>query len=239
MSLLEIKNLSVQVQGKEILKDFSLTILAGKVYTLMGPNGSGKSTLALVLAGHPHYVVTAGSITYQGVDLLSMKPDARAKAGIFLSFQNPTPIPGVRFSELLFASYKEIYNDTSYVAFKKKISEILLILHLPESFLERYVHDGLSGGEKKKMEMLQLLLLQPTFAILDETDSGLDIDALKVVARGITALKKEHRSILIITHYRRMLEMIEPDYVAIIKDGRIVREGGRELSEEIEENGFN
>jgi len=236
--MLEIKNLNVKVEGKEIIKDLNLKLEKGKVYALMGPNGSGKSTLAQVLMGNPKYEF-AGKIIFDGEDLTDLTAGERAKKGLFLSFQYPVEIPGVTISSFLrtaFASntgkkpnVMEFYN-----ILKKQAAKI----GMNESFLSRHLNAGFSGGEKKKAEILQMLVLNPKVAILDETDSGLDVDSLKIVADGINNFMNKGKIILLITHYKRMLDYIKPDKILIIKKGEIVKEGGGELIEEIEEKGF-
>ncbi|MEK6760397.1 MAG: Fe-S cluster assembly ATPase SufC [Nanoarchaeota archaeon] len=235
---LEIKNLNVKVEGKEIIKDLNLKLEKGKVYALMGPNGSGKSTLAQILMGNPKYEFT-GKIFFDGVDLTDLTPNERAKKGLFLSFQYPVEISGVSISSFLRTAHSSNTGKKANVMefhniLKKQASKI----GMNESFLSRHLNSGFSGGEKKKAEILQMLVLNPKIAILDETDSGLDVDSLKAVADGINSFINKDKIVLLITHYKRMLEYIKPDKIFIIKKGEIVKEGGRELIEEIETEGF-
>ena len=236
--MLEIKDLHVTVDGEEILKGVSLTVEKGKVYALMGPNGSGKSTLANVIMGHPKYTITKGNILLEGQDITKLSPDQRAKKGLFLSFQYPKEVAGITLTNFLRAAYNATHEPLSVVKFYKLLKSKMQELHVNENFARRYVNTGFSGGEKKKAEMLQMLVLQPAFAILDETDSGLDIDALKVVAEGINLMKNESHGLLLITHYYRILHYVTPDVVYILRDGKIVKTGGKELAQEIEERGF-
>jgi Fe-S cluster assembly ATP-binding protein len=236
---LEIENLHVEIEGKEILKGISLTIEEGKVHALMGPNGSGKSTLANVLMGHPKYAVTSGKIMLNDEDITELSPDDRAKRGLFLSFQYPKEISGVTITNFLRAAYNATHETKlSVVDFYRLLKEKMEELHVASSFNKRYVNEGFSGGEKKKAEILQMMVLQPKFAILDETDSGLDVDALKIVAEGINRMKSPERGILLITHYYRILHHVIPDVVHILVDGKIVKSGGKELAQQIEETGF-
>lgn len=237
--MLEIQDLFVKVEEKEILKGVSLSLEQGKITALMGPNGSGKSTLAYTIVGHPKYQVCSGMIRYRGEDITAMRPDIRAQKGIFLSFQYPRGIPGVSVSNFLLASYKAVkQKDMRVFAFQNKLKNKMEELNIPHSFLDRSINEGFSGGEKKKMEILQAMILEPTLLILDETDSGLDIDALKIVAQGIQKLISPERSILLITHYDRILEYITPDEVHIMHEGKMIRSGGRNLASEIEKKGF-
>jgi len=237
--LLVIDNLHVSVEGKEILKGLTLTVNAGEVHALMGPNGSGKSTLSFCLMGHPKYQVTAGTIRYQGADILALSPDARAKQGIFLAFQYPTAIPGVTIANFLRAALRGVRGaDVPVKEFRQTVKTQLKALGIPDAFMNRYVNDGFSGGEKKRIEILQMAVLAPALAVLDETDSGLDIDALKTVAHGINALRAPERGILLITHYQRLLNHIKPDAVHVLVDGRVVRSGGAELALELEAKGY-
>ena len=237
--LLAIDNLHIAVEGKEILKGLNLTVRAGEVHALMGPNGSGKSTLSFCLMGHPKYAVTAGSIRYQGEDILDLAPDARAKQGIFLAFQYPTAIPGVTITNFLRAALRGVRGaDVPVKEFRQTVKTQLKALGIPDAFMNRYVNDGFSGGEKKRLEILQMAVLNPSLAVLDETDSGLDIDALKTVAGGINALRGASRGILLITHYQRLLNYITPDAVHVMVDGRIARSGGPELALELESKGY-
>ena len=235
---LEIKDLHVEVEGKEILKGISLTIEQGKVHALMGPNGSGKSTLANVLLGHPKYTVTQGKIILNGEDITNLPPNERASKGLFLSFQYPKEISGVTLTNFLRAAYNATHEPLSIVDFYKLLQTKMAQLHVDKKFAQRYLNEGFSGGEKKKAEILQMLVLQPTFAILDETDSGLDVDALKIVAEGINTVTCKDRGILLITHYNRILEYITPDIVSILQDGKITKTGGKELAQQIEQKGF-
>lgn len=241
--MLEIKDLHVAIGDKPILKGISLTIRPGEVHAIMGPNGSGKSTLAQVLAGREGYTVTAGTVTWQGQDLLALAPEERAWAGLFLGFQYPLEIPGVANVQLL----KEAVNsqrrrrgepELDAFDFLERVKTSLKLLEMDEAMLYRGVNEGFSGGEKKRNEILQMLLLEPQLAILDETDSGLDIDALKIVARGVNALRSPERSILLVTHYQRLLDHITPDYVHVLAGGRILASGGRELALELEAKGY-
>jgi Fe-S cluster assembly ATP-binding protein len=242
---LEVRGLHVSVEGKEILKGIDLTVASGEVHAVMGPNGSGKSTLALTLMGHPRYKVTSGSATFDGADLLSLPVDQRAKAGMFLAFQYPIAIPGVSVASFLRTAINarrsqdgEKKNDMPVPQFVKLLKEKTTLLEVDESFIKRSVNEGFSGGEKKRLEMLQMHMFQPRFAVLDETDSGLDIDALQTVAHGIEALRSPEIGILLITHYERVLRYVHPDYVHVLIDGRIVRTGGRELAAELESKGY-
>jgi len=237
--LLVIDDLHIAVEGKEILKGLSLTVNAGEVHALMGPNGSGKSTLSFCLMGHPKYTVTAGSIRYQGEDLLNLSPDARAKRGVFLAFQYPTAIPGVTIANFLRAALRGVRDaDVPVKEFRQTVKTQLKAIGIPDAFMNRYVNDGFSGGEKKRLEILQMAVLAPSLAVLDETDSGLDIDALKTVAAGINALRDPTRGMLLITHYQRLLNYVKPDLVHVMVDGRIVRSGGPELALELEAKGY-
>ena len=237
--LLAIEGLHVSVEGKEILKGVTLSLQAGEVHALMGPNGSGKSTLSFGLMGHPKYQVTSGTMRYQGQDLQVLPTYKRAAAGIFLAFQYPTAIPGVTITNFLRAALRGVRgHDVPVKEFRQLVKMHLKLLGIPETFMNRYINDGFSGGEKKRLEILQLAVLNPTLAVLDETDSGLDIDALKTVAAGINALRSPQRGILLITHYQRMLTYIKPDVVHVMVDGRIVRAGGSELALELESKGY-
>ncbi len=241
--ILEIKNLHAGVEGKQILKGVDLTINAGEVHAVMGPNGSGKSTLAAVLAGREGYEVAEGKVLYCGKDLLEMDPEERAREGVFLAFQYPVEIPGVNTTYFLKAALNEIRKhkgepELDAVEFIELVKEKMKILRLPEDCLKRSVNDGFSGGEKKRNEIFQMAVLEPKLAILDETDSGLDIDALKVVADGVNKLKRPDKAQFVITHYQRLLNYIIPDYVHVLVDGRIVRSGGKELALELEEKGY-
>ena len=241
--ILEIKNLHARVEDKEILKGVNLTINAGEVHAVMGPNGSGKSTLAAVLAGRDGYEVTDGQVLYTGKDLLDMDPEERAREGVFLAFQYPVEIPGVNTTYFLKAALNEMrkhkgLSELDAVEFIELVKEKMKILHLPEDCLKRSVNDGFSGGEKKRNEIFQMAVLEPKLAILDETDSGLDIDALKVVSEGVNKLKRPDNAQFVITHYQRLLNYIVPDYVHVLLDGRVVKSGGKELALELEEKGY-
>ena len=241
--LLEIHNLHASVGEKEILKGVDLTIRRGETHAVMGPNGAGKSTLSAVLTGRPDYTVTEGSILYDGKDLLSMSPEERSWAGLFLSFQYPIEIPGVSISTFMKAALdarrKALGQEPlSGAAFLKLMKEKMAFVQMKGEFAKREVNVGFSGGEKKKNEIFQMAMLDPVLSILDETDSGLDVDALRIVADGVNALKTPEKSIIVITHYQRLLESIVPDYVHVLKEGRIVKTGGRELVGEIEAHGY-
>lgn len=241
--MLKIENLHAGVEGNEILKGLNLTINAGEVHAIMGPNGSGKSTLASVLAGREDYEVTDGSVDYLGKDLLDMATEIRAREGVFLAFQYPVEIPGVNSTYFLrsAANAIRVHNgeeELDAVGFLKLVREKMKILELPDSFLKRPVNAGFSGGEKKKNEIFQMAVLNPRLAILDETDSGLDIDALRIVSDGVNKLRSTDNAQLVITHYQRLLDYIVPDFVHVLVDGRIVRSGGKELAQELEEKGY-
>ncbi len=241
--MLSIKNLHVEVGGKEIIRGLDLEIKAGEVHALMGPNGSGKSTLAHVLAGREDYVVTKGEVLYEGANLLDLPAEERAREGIFLGFQYPVEIPGVNNTYFLKAALNASrkhrgLDELDAMDFMKLVKEKLEILHIEESLLQRQINVGFSGGEKKRNEVFQMAVLEPRLAILDETDSGLDIDALKDVARGVNALRNEERSIVLVTHYQRLLNYITPDFVHVLSEGRIVKSGGRDLALEVEEEGY-
>ncbi|MGE4586306.1 MAG: Fe-S cluster assembly ATPase SufC [Mangrovibacterium sp.] len=241
--MLTIKNLKVAVEGNEILKGINLRVRPGEIHAIMGPNGSGKSTLGNVLAGKEDYEVTEGEVEFQGEDLLDIAPEDRARKGLFLSFQYPVEIPGVPMVSFLKASVNEHRkfrgeNPLSAAEFLKLMREKKELLHLDSQLTNRSVNEGFSGGEKKKNEIFQMAMLEPKLAILDETDSGLDIDALKVVAGGVNALKDPQRSVIVITHYQRLLEYIVPDYVHVLYKGRIVKSAGKELALELEEKGY-
>ena len=241
--MLEIKNLQAKVGENQILKGIDLKINAGEVHAIMGPNGSGKSTLAQVLAGRESYDVTAGSVLYEGQDLLDLSPEERVHEGFFLAFQYPVEIPGVNSTYFLRAAVNAVRDhhgkeELNAVDFLKVMREKIQLLELDESLLKRSVNEGFSGGEKKRSEILQMALLDPRFAVLDETDSGLDIDALKIVANGVNQLKREDNAQLVITHYQRLLDYIVPDYVHVLHDGRIVKSGGKGLALELEEKGY-
>ena len=239
MKIFEIKDLHVEVEGKEILKGINLIIEKGKINVLMGPNGSGKSTLANAIMGNPSYKLTKGSIIFDGKDITNLSPDKRAKLGIFLSFQYPQEIEGVTISNFLRTSLNNLNEKKiSVMDFKEIIKEKANLLKLNESFYERYLNQGFSGGEKKKSEILQLLTLDPKLAILDETDSGLDIDSLRAVADGVNKFMNKDKTVLIITHYKRILELIKPDKVFIMINGKIIKEGGENLVNKLEEEGY-
>ena len=241
--MLEIKNLHVNVDGREILNGLDLTLPQGEVHAIMGPNGSGKSTLAYVLAGKEDYEVTAGSITWNGRDLLAMDPSERAASGVFLAFQYPMEIPGVATMTFLRTAVNAVRKargeaELDSMQFLKLVRDKLAVLHLKDELLHRGVNEGFSGGEKKRNEIFQLALLEPKLAVLDETDSGLDIDALKIVANGVNALRSPDRATIVVTHYQRLLEYIIPDYVHVLTGGRIVKSGGKELALELEKKGY-
>ena len=243
MKMLEIKNLRAGVEGREILKGLNLSINPGEVHAIMGPNGSGKSTLAAVLAGRDGYEVTEGSVLYNGKDLLEMDPEERAREGVFLAFQYPVEIPGVNSAYFLKAALNEIRkhrgeSELDAMDFLSLVKDKMKVLDLREDFLKRSVNEGFSGGEKKKNEIFQMAILEPKLAVLDETDSGLDIDALRIVAEGVTKLKKPDNAQLVITHYQRLLEYIVPDFVHVLADGRIIRSGTKGLALELEERGY-
>jgi Fe-S cluster assembly ATP-binding protein len=256
---LEIRDLEVSIGQKKILKGLTLTVKVGEVHALMGPNGSGKTSLAYTLMGHPDYHVDAGSITWRGEDLLhgptplGMSPDKRARLGLFLAFQYPSAIPGVTVASFLRNIYNAIhhpkpmdesgeqsvkYTGIPLAKFRKLMEEKMALLHMDPAVAARYVNDGFSGGEKKRLEMLQMAILNPTMAILDETDSGLDIDALRTVAEGINATLSPEMGVLLITHYQRMLNYVKPQFVHVLLDGRVVMSGGEELSHKLEANGY-
>jgi Fe-S cluster assembly ATP-binding protein len=243
MSLLEIRNLHVTVEDREILKGIDLTVNEGEVHAIMGPNGSGKSTLAYVMAGRSDYTVTEGSITYKGQNLLEMEIDERAAAGVFLAFQYPIEIPGVATMTFLKAALnaqrkRNGLPELSTPDFARKVREVSARLNVTQEMLRRPLNVGFSGGEKKRNEIMQMALLEPSLCVLDETDSGLDIDALRVVSDGVNALKSPTRGFVVITHYQRLLNHIVPDFVHVLSTGRIVRSGGKELALELEEKGY-
>ena len=236
---LEIKNLCVEVEGKRVLNGISLVINPGEVHALMGPNGSGKSTLSCVLAGHPKYKVVKGDILVDGESILELSPDERAKKGLFLSFQNPLEIAGVSIVKLLFTIAKAKNSLLSFVQFKRELDTNLKKVGIDSTAAERDVNVGFSGGEKKRTEILQLAVLQPEIAILDETDSGLDVDALRIVCEGVQVLKQEtDLGVLMITHYNRILQYLQPDYVHVLIDGKIVRSGDSTFASEVEDKGY-
>jgi Fe-S cluster assembly ATP-binding protein len=237
--LFVIEDLHVSIEGKGILKGVSLSINRGEVHALMGPNGSGKSTLANTLMGHPRHQVTQGRVLFKGEDILGLRPDQRAKRGLFLAFQYPTAIPGVTMVNFLRASLKAVRgSDVPVREFRTILKETMDLLKMDESFARRYVNDGFSGGEKKRAEVLQLGILRPEMAVLDETDSGLDIDALRTVAEGVSALMGPSMGVLLITHYQRILNYIKPDFVHVLFAGRVVKSGGPELAQELEAKGY-
>jgi Fe-S cluster assembly ATP-binding protein len=241
--MLVIKDLHAKVGDRKVLDGLNLEVPAGEVHAIMGPNGSGKSTLAYTLAGRPGYEVTAGSVSYQGRDLLSLAPEARAQAGLFLGFQYPVEIPGVNNVYLLKAALNAARKhrgeaEVDAFEFLTLVREKMKVMQMDEAFLSRGVNEGFSGGEKKRNEILQMLVLEPSLAVLDETDSGLDIDALKVVAHGVNTLRSPNRAIVLVTHYQRLLDHIQPDRVHVLARGRIIRSGGPELARELEARGY-
>ncbi len=241
--MLQISGLRASVGDKEILKGIDLTVRAGEVHAVMGPNGSGKSTLAQVLAGHPAYVVTSGTVTYDGRPLLEMEPEVRAQAGIFLAFQYPVEIPGVSNAYFLRAAYNEIRKargeeEVDPMSFADYMDEKMKLVEMDGAMLTRSVNTGFSGGEKKRNEILQMAVLEPKLAILDETDSGLDIDALRIVADGVNTLRRPDNATIVVTHYQRLLNYIVPDHVHVLAGGRIVKSGGKELALELESRGY-
>ena len=241
--MLEIKNLHANIGDKEILKGIDLSVQAGEIHAVMGPNGSGKSTLAQVLAGHPAYEVTQGTVTYDGRNLLEMDPEVRAQEGIFLAFQYPIEIPGVTNAYFLRSAYNEIRKakgmpELDPLEFLDLMEEKTKIVEMDQAMMNRSVNTGFSGGEKKRNEILQMAVLEPRLAILDETDSGLDIDALKVVSNGVNALRRPDNATIVVTHYQRLLNYIIPDQVHVLAQGRIVKSGGKELALELEERGY-
>src|SRR5438552_827704 len=241
--MLSIRKLHAGVAGKEILRGIELEVRAGEIHAVMGPNGSGKSTLAQVLAGHPAYTVTAGEVLYEGQNLLDMPPEERARAGVFLAFQYPIEIPGVSNASFLKAAVNEVrtrqgLEELDAMEFLERLEDRLALVEMDRSFLNRPVNEGFSGGEKKRNEILQLAVLEPKLAILDETDSGLDIDALRIVARGVNRLRRPDNAMILVTHYQRILGYVEPDHVHVLFDGRIVKSGGKELALELERKGY-
>ncbi|HEV2843660.1 MAG TPA: Fe-S cluster assembly ATPase SufC [Thermoanaerobaculia bacterium] len=241
--MLEIKNLHASVEGNEILRGINLNIGAGEVHAIMGPNGSGKSTLARVLAGQEDYEVTGGQILFQGQDLLEMDPEERSREGVFMAFQYPVEIPGVSNTYFLKAALNAVRKhrglpEMDALEFLKLVREKMKLVQMEESLLNRPVNEGFSGGEKKRNELFHMAVLEPRMCVLDETDSGLDIDALRIVADGVNVLRSKERGFLLITHYQRLLNYIVPDYVHVLVDGRIVRSGGKELALELEEKGY-
>jgi Fe-S cluster assembly ATP-binding protein len=241
--MLHIKNLQVKVEDKQILKGIDLRVKAGEVHAIMGPNGSGKSTLARALSGHPEYVVTGGEVTFEGRDLLDMDPDERAREGVFMAFQYPVEIAGVNNAYFLKAALnaKRKHHglpELDAMEFMQLIKEKSKLLDIDQSMLTRAVNEGFSGGEKKRNEIFQMALLEPKLAVLDETDSGLDIDALKIVANGVNSMRSPERAIIVVTHYQRLLDYIVPDFVHVLSAGRIVKSGGKELALELEKKGY-
>ena len=236
--MLEIRDLHVSSDGKEILKGVSLKIKPGEIHALMGPNGSGKSSLSLALMGHPRYKTTSGSIKIDGKGITALTPDKRAKLGLFLAMQYPVAVPGVSVTNFLRSSLRNLKGNVKPAEFVQTTKAKMADLKIDESFASRSINDGFSGGEKKKMEVLQLSILKPKYAVLDETDSGLDVDALKLVAKGINNVAGPRIGILLITHYQRILKYIKPDFVHILIDGKIVKSGGHKLAERVEEEGY-
>ena len=243
MSMLEVRNLQVKAEDKQILRGVNLTVNPGEVHAIMGPNGSGKSTLARALAGHPGYEVTDGAVLYDGKDLLDMPADERAREGLFMAFQYPVEIPGVNNAYFLKAALNarrkhQGLEEMDAMDFMTFIKEKAKLLQVDQSMLQRSVNEGFSGGEKKRNEIFHMAVLEPRLAILDETDSGLDIDALKIVANGVNAMRSPDRAFIVVTHYQRLLDYIVPDFVHVLSDGLLVRSGGRELALELEEKGY-
>jgi Fe-S cluster assembly ATP-binding protein len=237
--MLKIEDLYVEIDGQEIVKGLDLEVGKGEIHAIMGPNGSGKSTLANVLMGHPRYEVTGGSITFQGEDVFELEPDERAKLGMFLAFQYPSEVPGVSVANFLRTAVNSLREEElNPMEMYRLLQEKMSIMQMDPKFAERYLNEGFSGGEKKRNEILQMLMLDPKLAIMDETDSGLDIDALQVVAKGVNEMKGPEFSAVIITHYQRILRYIEPDRVHVMLDGRLVTSGGKELADDLEEKGY-
>ena len=241
--ILEIKNLQVSINENEILKDLNLKVNKGEIHAIMGPNGSGKSTLSKVLAGHPAYTVLNGDILYQGNSILTLEPEERSHLGIFLAFQYPIEIPGVSNEDFLYLSYNsklkaQNKDEISPIEFFSIISEKLQIVDMDPAFLNRNVNEGFSGGEKKRNEIVQMLLLDSKLSILDETDSGLDIDALKIISKGIRTFMNEEKAIILITHYQRLLDYVKPNFIHVMKDGKIIKTGSAELAKELEKKGY-
>jgi Fe-S cluster assembly ATP-binding protein len=241
--VLEIKDLHAGIEGREILRGLDLNVNAGEIHAIMGPNGSGKSTLAKVLAGHPSYEVTKGEVTYEGKNLLELAPDERAREGVFMAFQYPIEIPGVSNANFLRMAYNEIRKhhgeeELDPLEFDDLIRERIKVVEMDASFINRSVNEGFSGGEKKRNEILQMAVLEPKLAVLDETDSGLDIDALRIVANGINKLATPENAVILVTHYQRLLNYIEPDFVHVLWQGRIAKSGTKELALELEEKGY-
>ncbi len=241
--LLEIKDLYAGIDGNEILKGINLTIKKGEIHAIMGPNGSGKSTLAKVIAGHPDYEVTRGTVLYEGKNLLDMSPDERAREGVFMAFQYPIEVPGVSNAQFLRLAYNEKQkhigqDELDPLEFKDLLKERAKVVEMDASFMTRSVNEGFSGGEKKRNEILQMAVLEPKLAVLDETDSGLDIDALRIVAGGVNQLHNANNAVILVTHYQRLLNYIVPHYVHVLAHGRIAKEGGKELALELEQKGY-
>jgi Fe-S cluster assembly ATP-binding protein len=241
--ILEIKNLQVSINENEILKDLNLKVNNGEIHAIMGPNGSGKSTLSKVLAGHPAYTVLNGDILYQNKSILTLEPEERSHLGIFLAFQYPIEIPGVSNEDFLYLSYNsklkaQNKNEISPIEFFSIISKKLQIVDMDPAFLNRNVNEGFSGGEKKRNEIVQMLLLDSKLSILDETDSGLDIDALKIISKGIRTFMNEEKAIILITHYQRLLDYVKPNFIHVMKDGKIIKTGSADLAKELEEKGY-
>jgi Fe-S cluster assembly ATP-binding protein len=237
--MLKIEDLHIEIDGQEIVKGLDLEVGKGEIHAIMGPNGSGKSTLANVLMGHPRYEVTEGSITFQGEDVFELEPDERAKLGMFLAFQYPSEVPGVSVANFLRTAVNSVREEElNPMEMYRLLQEKMSIMQMDSKFAERYLNEGFSGGEKKRNEILQMLMLDPKLAIMDETDSGLDIDALQVVAKGVNEMKGPEFSAVIITHYQRILRYIEPDRVHVMLDGRLVTSGGKELADDLEEKGY-
>jgi len=237
--MLKIENLQVEIDGQEIVKGLDLEVNKGEIHAIMGPNGSGKSTLANVLMGHPRYEVTGGSIAFQGEDVFELEPDERARLGMFLAFQYPSEVPGVSVANFLRTAVNSVREEElSAMEMYRLIQDKMKIMQMDPRFAERYLNEGFSGGEKKRNEILQMLMLEPKLAIMDETDSGLDIDALQVVAKGVNELRGPEFSAVIITHYQRILRYIEPDHVHVMLDGRLVTSGGKELALDLEDKGY-
>ena len=235
---LKLENIHVAIDGREIIHGVDLQVNKGEVHAILGPNGSGKSTLAYALMGHPRYEVTEGTVTFKGEDLLEMEPDVRSRAGLFLAFQYPISIPGVNMGNFLRLAYKARFGEEAVRTFRRGLQEKLRMLKMDESYMRRYLNEGFSGGEKKKAEILQMAMLRPEIAIMDETDSGLDVDAFKVVADGVNAMRGPDLGIVVITHYNRMLEYIKPDFVHVLIGGRLAKEGGPDLAVEVDRHGY-
>jgi Fe-S cluster assembly ATP-binding protein len=241
--LLEVKDLHAGIEGKEILKGLNLQVNKGEVHAIMGPNGTGKSTLSKVLAGHPSYEVISGEVIYEGKNLLELEPDERAREGVFMAFQYPVEVPGVSNSQFLRLAYNQKMKhigeeELDPLEFNDYLKEKAKVVEMDPAFFKRSVNEGFSGGEKKRNEILQMAVLEPKLAVLDETDSGLDIDALRIVAGGVNALRRSDRAMIVVTHYQRLLEYIVPDRVHVLSEGQIVRSGGKELALELEDKGY-